>query len=895
MKKSGFRLLSRIIVIVMLIAMLIVSSQVTLLAEMGEAIPSESVLEDAAVPSESVLEDAAAPSEDILEDEAVAPEEEAEVAAPVLSPNESKPLRIGIGNVQGNFSFFFGETTEDRKIAELTELNVLTNDRSGDIVYQGIDGEIRSYNGADYSYFGPANLDVTIDETNNSTAYTWTLRNDLKFSDGTPLTVDDLIFTFYVLADPSYDGPSTFNTLPIRGLNEYRTQTSSLVYEKYAALWDAIVEAGQNHELPEVSWTKEMEDRVWGDLSVAAREGLELVIAYVDSNYASLYAEDLTGLAPDKLREDDLETALAMSLWGFGAFVYDEADLMTQDPDAINTEVEASDEQAIDELSKDTAESEESPDVAIGYVLNDKRWDFRKGQSPTVEDFLSGTLELYDGDYAALMRAETANVGGKQASKLKEEFIFEFGAQDEEQAAGVPNIAGISRLSETQVEIVLNGYDATAVYKQMVPIAPLHIYGNEEAYDYENQSFGFERGDLTSVRDQSDRPVGAGPYIFQGYNDGVISFAANPYYYRGEPKTKLLQFIETDPGDMVAAVQEDRLDISEPVYSKTIAAEIESYNSESSATSTNLSTVVFEDPGYGYIGLNASTVSVAGDAGSEASKNLRRALAIVLAAERAPAIEEYFGDAAQVIEYPISSTSWAAPQSSDEGYRDAFDMNLQGEAIFIPGMDDIEHSKATLQAATDYLLAAGFTQEDGVFTAAPDGAKLEYTVLIPGHGEGDHPSYAIVQKAADLFEEIGIKLTLVDLKSHGELWKKLQDGTVELWCAAWEGSIDPDPYQIYHSSNIEGAGGAGTNYYYIADDHLDELIMAARSHSDRVFRKDTYRDVLTMILDWAVEVPVYQRQQSYIFSGERIDMATVTTNQTGFYDWLDDIEKIDMN
>ena len=72
--------------------------------------------------------------------------------------------------------------------------------------------------------------------------------------------------------------------------------------------------------------------------------------------------------------------------------------------------------------------------------------------------------------------------------------------------------------------------------------------------------------------------------------------------------------------------------------------------------------------GYGYIGLNANTINVGGEPGSDASKNLRKALTTVLAVYRDVAIDSYYGDAASVINYPISNTSWAAPQKSDADY-----------------------------------------------------------------------------------------------------------------------------------------------------------------------------------------------------------------------------------
>ncbi len=69
--------------------------------------------------------------------------------------------------------------------------------------------------------------------------------------------------------------------------------------------------------------------------------------------------------------------------------------------------------------------------------------------------------------------------------------------------------------------------------------------------------------------------------------------------------------------------------------------------------------------GYGYIGINAETVNVGGEPASEASRTCAKALATVIAAYREVAIDSYYGERASVINYPISNTSWAAPQKTD--------------------------------------------------------------------------------------------------------------------------------------------------------------------------------------------------------------------------------------
>ena len=43
-------------------------------------------------------------------------------------------------------------------------------------------------------------------------------------------------------------------------------------------------------------------------------------------------------------------------------------------------------------------------------------------------------------------------------------------------------------------------------------IAPLHYYGDLSKYDYDNNKFGFEKGDISKIREKESAPLGAGPY-----------------------------------------------------------------------------------------------------------------------------------------------------------------------------------------------------------------------------------------------------------------------------------------------------------------------------------------------------------------------------------------------
>jgi peptide/nickel transport system substrate-binding protein len=116
-----------------------------------------------------------------------------------------------------------------------------------------------------------------------------------------------------------------------------------------------------------------------------------------------------------------------------------------------------------------------------------------------------------------------------------------------------------------------------------------------------------------------------------------------------------------------------------------------------------------------------------------------------------------------------------------------------------------------------------------------------------------------------------------------------------MWCAAWGATPDPDMYQVYYSGVESGKDPGGSNYMYdIADPELDKLIMDGRSSLDQAYRKQIYKSCLDIIVDWAVEVPVYQRQNAIIFSTERVNMDTVTPDITTYYGWMAEIQNLEL-
>ena len=285
-------------------------------------------------------------------------------------------------------------------------------------------------------------------------------------------------------------------------------------------------------------------------------------------------------------------------------------------------------------------------------------------------------------------------------------------------------------------------------------------------------------------------------------------------------------------------------------------------------------------------------VSVAGEAGSEDSKDLRKAFMTLLSVYRDTVVNSYYGDRAAVIQYPISNTSWAAPRPTDEGYENCYSRDVDGNPIYTEGMSDEQKYDAALTAAIGYLKAAGFTWDDaaGKFTAAPEGASLSYEVMIPGQGIGDHPAYGVAVAASEQLAKIGITMQVNDVGTS--VWNNaLESNTAQMWAAAWQATADPDMYQVYHSSNANGQN-TNSNHYQIVSDELDELIMAGRTSPDTDFRKATYKSAMEEILDWGVELPLYQRKDAIVASTIRIDTETLPKDMTPYWGWTAEINTL---
>ena len=665
------------------------------------------------------------------------------------------------------------------------------------MILNGIEGETREYNGTDYTYYGTTDCVVT-ENDDGTVTYDLKMRDDLKFSDGEPVTIDDVIFNMYVYLDPTYDGSATLYSTPIVGLEEYRNSMTTLS--------KLIAEAGEDNT-DYTNFTEEQQKAFWDAVNDG---GVKFAQEIVDT----------------MLENGATDVASAAAGWGFEGLAAD----------------------------------------------------------ATAKDFFMAIGAQYDWNFSA-MEAETA---GSALSDLIPEDVYAYATTGVAIGADVPSVAGIVKTGDYSMTITTSELSTNMIYQLQMPIAPLHYYGDKSLYDYDNNSFGFPKGDLSVVRSKTSAPLGGGMFTFNKYSDGVVYLDANPTYYDGAPKIAHVNMKETQEADKITGVQAGTIDISDPSYSLEVADQIADINGVEGEDGPVITTRLKDFRGYGYIALSAKNVNVGGDPASEASKDLRKAIMTVVSAYRDEGIDSYYGDTATVINYPISNTSWAAPSVTDDGYKVAYSTDVDGNDIYTSDMSSEDKYQAALQAALGYFEAAGYTVENGQVTAAPAGAKMEYQINIGASGNGDHPSFQTLTNAAAALKTIGFTLTVNDMANASDLFASYQSGAAEGWVAAWQSTNDPDMYQLYHS---QGA----TNYYAINDADLDELIMAARQTTDQEARKAMYKEAMEIILDWGVELPVYQRSEATIFSTERVNIDTIAKDMTPYWTYKSELNDTELN
>lgn len=830
---------------------------------------------------------------------------------PVENPNsinETTPLIFSSEEVDGVFNPFYSSTGADSTIVGLTQLSLIGNDKNGNPTC----GEDEGVAALDYE------IKTTGSGDNQKTTYYFVLKNNVKFSNGSPLTIRDVLFNLYEYLDPSYTGSTTIYSTDIVGLQEYRTQSADKnEQESFKDQFELIAQTRIEH-LSDAYW-----DITDGDTSLGLtvdefRTSLEKLIA--DNSY---YTEDL--LADyDKTLElfrEELETDYSNSVDSYADFT-----LEGQNGDVwknvFTTDVEMF---LYNEGYLTFDRTADNGHGALAFTWGEpedaKTWTKEQAIEAVFDDMVPNKLDQviqYWGTATDLFTYLTNVAMEEYYAGLDTELEF-------------PNVSGIKFANQNEMvtvngveydpvqyeddgltpkadynevlSIEINGVDPKAIWNFAFPIAPMYYYSssNYNGKDYIGSfdfvsNFGVEYNSVSFQEDvikESKKmgvPVGAGPYMASKAAGGtdnvesgdflennVIYYERNPYFVMGRPIIKSIRYTVVSTTQMIDSLTTGTVDYATPSATTDNINQLNSLKSNGS----NIDYKTQPSLGYGYIGINASYVPT-----------LEVRQAIMHSIDTSLTVS-YYGGTARPIYRGMSLQSWAYPTGATAYYPyiggripsdltkvNPYYVEFVEENDYEPGQvmsedDQIRFVKELVESAGYHI------GNDGIYT---DGTNvLKYTFTIAG-SEEDHPAMSAFLKAAEFLNKCGFS---VEAKTDANALKKLNNGSLAVWAAAWSSTIDPDMYQVYHKDSTAGsvknwgyptilanAGGKFTRENEMLDE-LAVLIEEARETNNQDARKAIYSDALDLVMELAIELPCYQRDDLFAYNTAKLDPSSL--------------------
>ena len=824
----------------------------------------------------------------------------------VIYNNENDPLVFSSQEVDKVFNPFFSTAAADSNVVGLTQIGMIGNDSKGNPVWGDDEGVVTK----DLEIVTKGTPDV-----NETTTYYFVLKNNVKFSNGSALTMKDVLFNLYVYLDFAYTGSSTIYSTDIVGLKEYRTQASSeeeqdnfgARFQNEAKSRIQSLVAACEEVLEDPSNAFLTDDEFKAKLQLIQDRGLE-----TDANLVADYSKAVS------LFREELETDYSNSRDAYQDTVFF-GDNGTKHEHLFTTDVEMF---LYNEGYITWNKKENDGDGALSYSVGNyeevKKWTKEQAINTVIMDKIPGSISevvsywntaitlnsfIYNQEVEKYFQTEGANRKYTNISGIK------FANKDKSVTVngkeyGVPeyNSDGSVKSGSNEVlSITINGVDPKAIWNFSFTVAPMYYYSDEEhiaAFDYES-NFGVEYASQTFMEEvvkapeKLSVPVGAGPYaaskssggienITEGdfYDKGVIYFERNPHYVLGAAKIKKIRYQVVASAQMLNNLYSKAIDFVEP------NAKVETINELKGKANEGIGYKSIRTAGYGYIGVNAGKVP---------DIQVRQA---IMHAINTQECVNYYKTTATAIYRPMSLSSWAYPESSIP-YYNYVGAKIPSDADMLKGNRDFydyvkELGKKTGETLTESEQIAFITRlvEDAGYILGADGIyakgnhKLKYTFTIAGE-ETDHPAFDAMWHAMELLNKAGFS---INVTTDANALKKLSEGSLTVWAAAWGSTIDPDMYQVYH---IDSTATSTLNWGYkqikanvgnkyatelALVEELSEKIELARKTNNQNQRKVLYSEALDIVMQLAVELPTYQRDDLFAYNAGKIDVSTFTPN-----------------
>ena len=800
-------------------------------------------------------------------------------------------------SLDGLFNPFYSTSANDGGIVGMTQIGMIGADY--------VDGEIEVVYGQNESV-AAENYEIKArDDGSDYYDYYFVLKNGIKFSDGHPLTMEDVLFNYYVYLDPVYTGSSTLYSTDIIGLEAYRTQQmlSGPSGSGSAAINSSAVNAANSRMNELINLFKVQLEMLKTSVSPSKMEeainkhevsdGYKNAISNNPSEVtnANLLADYKHAL---ELFKEELGRDWNSAQESFTDAPYDAPHIVDLFKDPIfkfmmyegfvQVEYELdengkTDRTRIKKLTPSYSDAIKTKDDAIKLVFDDKVGSeldmiltFWATAGELHTEYLAKAKEVLlhansTGDGLAVKNIEGivslghTDMAGQKITINGTEYTIASGHN----ADGTPTNANEYDI----LRVTIDGVDPKAIWNFSLTIAPQHYYGEgaKTPVDIANNQFGVDFASFKFMTEiiQSPRniklPMGAGTYKCSDsnnsdtpdasnfYKDNVVYFKANENFQTVgtglcNAKIEKLRYQVVSSNNAINALKEGTVHFISPQMTTLNYKELTAMESKGFV---KMST---DQLGYGYIGVNAKHVN-----------NLYVRRAIMCAMNTALSIGYYEAGTASQVMWNMSKVSWAYPKGEDANYN--------GKDY--PQYGTFDKDQAVENIQLNMQLA----------NVAPGDGQLKLTFTIAGSTLQDHPAYAVFRDAAALLNSLGWEVQVV---CDTQALTKIATGSLQVWAAAWGSSLDPDMYQVYHKNSTATSVKAWGYDYLLASgtqeersilDNLSELIDQGRETNDKNERSRIYKEAMGYVLDLAVELPTYQRDVLYAYNANVLNTDTM--------------------
>jgi len=827
--------------------------------------------------------------------------------------NENDPLLFSTQALDEVFNPFFSTSATDSQVVGMTQIGMLSNNEKGEVAYG--DSEATVVKDLQIVTEGTPDVDQT-------TTYYFVLKNNVRFSNGSYLTIKDVLFNLYVYLDPAYTGSATMYSTDIVGLKQYRTQEST--EKEQDSFNDQFVDAASTRLTSLVDACENI-IKDYGDTGLTAvsfksylldeyslipsyenvvndyEKALELFRKELESDYTnSMDSYSDTKFYDEKGKEyaNLFTTDVESFLYNEGYITWNKKEGKLYSSLTLENDVESlktwTKEQAINKVFANMIPNK-IDEVLLYWATSSNILTYITNQE--MENYFAENTRIYK-NISGIKYANkdaSVDVNGTNYNPVTEN-------QD-------GTISGNQVLS-----ITINGVDPKAIWNFSFAVAPMYYYSDKnhiDSFDYE-ENFGVEYAsqsfmeNVVNAPNKIGVPVGAGPYAASKASGGitgieagdfldknVVYFERNPYFIF-DVVIKKVRFQVVASSQMTTALYASQIDFAEPNSNPKTIAELNSKKKDGIGNQS------IQTSGYGYIGINAGKVP-----------DIKVRQAIMHSINTLETVN-YYQNTATAIYRSMSRSSWAYPTSATSYYPYIGGPVPSNLDVVNPDYKDYVNTLG--KKAGDYLTEeeqkdfitmlvedAGYKKNaNGVY--AKGNSVLKYTFTVAGEVT-DHPAWDALWHSSEILNECGMQITVT---TDAQALKKLSTGSLTVWAAAWGSTIDPDMYQVYHiDSNANSVLNWGykqikqnVNGKYDTEldiiERLSDLIDKGRATTDQSERAKIYSDALDLVMELAVELPTYQRDDLFAYNTNKIDVNTFNKNTSPYKGLTSDLHSLSL-